>query len=262
MHDRLLAVGVFVVLGICCIGAYVAVSGFWLVSPNGPDLRFLSAVQTPMAFSQGSVAFPTETLPGPTFTPRPSSTRTITPSPTITPKGFRPSATPAQPPTETPLPQITFVVTQFPTAAGTSVPPQSQSQPPPPAAPPAQSGCQGYDYCPQLGPADPVLGPTGKACPVEYLWGRVVDQNGAGVTNVKVRYTDPAGNSGAPFVKDRAPDLPGAWNIPTSGPSGTWTLQLVTADDRALSPKHTIAAGQPNAAGGLCGTRVDFKKVR
>lgn len=47
MQDRAYAVAIFIILGICCIGAYVAVSGFLNANPDGFSLALNDASATP-----------------------------------------------------------------------------------------------------------------------------------------------------------------------------------------------------------------------
>ena len=47
MQDRAYAAAIFVIIGICCIGAYVAISGFANANPGGLLLAFNGATASP-----------------------------------------------------------------------------------------------------------------------------------------------------------------------------------------------------------------------
>lgn len=263
-QERIFPVAILFVLGICCIGAYVAVSGFMLASPNGPDLSFLNSVRTTAAFNAGTVTSSAERatrLPG-TSTPGPTAVSAATL--TITPVGFKPSATPSpsrtstEPPIPAALPNVTFAVTRQASAPG----PQPGQTTAPTQAGSFNSAC-GFEFCPQPGPPDANLGPTHQACPSGYLWGQAYDENGKGVGGSlgwKVVATR-EGSTAEAFPLKTRPDPEGIWNVATGG-GGSWTLQLLDGNNRPLSSKYGIAAGNVNGPGGTCGTRVDFKKAR
>src|SRR5437867_10481496 len=83
IQDRAYAAAIFIVIGICCIGAYVAISGFFNANPNGITLSLSQPTGT--ATVEPNIEIPTETPAPPTFTPLPTL------PPTDTPKGFNPS---------------------------------------------------------------------------------------------------------------------------------------------------------------------------
>ncbi len=236
LQDRAYAVGIFIVLGICCLGAYVAVSGFMNANPGGLTLSF--AADTPSPSPASTVKSTTEAPAAVTVPPLP--TVALVP-PTNTPKGRKPS--PTSPSHGTPSPGfLTDLVTltpPAPAATATSV---------------SSSDC-GSRFCPRLGGADPSLGPTGQACPGNYIWGIVYGRNGEGLANRTIRYHDPQGES--KDIQTKAPPDPaGRYDIPTPG-GGTWTVQLVEGG-QPLSPAYRVQARQRYNGGSICPTRVDF----
>src|ERR671936_743717 len=87
LQDRAYAAAIFIVIGICCIGAYVALSGFFNAYPGGISITFNTATATTVA--ETNVQVPTDTPAPPSLTPLPSV------PPTQFPQGFIPSVTPA-----------------------------------------------------------------------------------------------------------------------------------------------------------------------
>jgi hypothetical protein len=231
LQDRAYAAAIFIVLGICCIGAYVAVSGFMNANPQGLNLGSNGAAQT--ATLESAVEIPTDTPAPPTATLGPTEV------PTRTPKGFGPSATPTirRPPT---LDLPTVPVTELITAT-------------PPT--PTQVGC-GYPFCGRLGKPDPNMGPKGVECPTDYLWGVVYDKNGNGISNWEVRYQRVGGDSGHTITKG-PPDIRlGVYEIVAA--NGTWNLSLYDPSGNVKSPPFQVKAGQPSSGGTTCPSRVDF----
>lgn len=260
-QERFLPVAILSVLGICCIGTYVAVSGFMMASPKGLDLSFLGAARTAAAFNAGTVTFPAETATRLARAPTLIAAGPGTETATITPVGFKPSATPSPSRTSTEqrqptaLPNVTFAVTRQATQGGgqTAVPTQPNS---------VNTAC-GFEFCPQPGPPDASLAPTHQACPSGYLWGQAYNETGVGVGGSlgwKVIATREGGTAEV-FPLKTSPDPEGIWNVATGG-GGSWTLQLLDGNNRPLSSKYSIAAGNVNGPAGTCGTRVDFKKAK
>lgn len=238
LQDRAYAAGIFIVLGICCIGSYVAVSGFLNANPSGISLSLARASETPTLPLAPEI--PTETPAPVTDTPIAATLAPL--PPTATPRGFKPSPTLRS--RGTPSPGF---LSQLPTAT-----PTSATRPaPPPTAPPA--GC-GYPFCPRLGAPDASLAPTGQACPDNYLWGVVYDQKGKGIPAMKIHYTNPEGEDDA--ITKSPPDPPGRYDINAGG--GRWTLQLRGTGNSALSPVYPLEARQRYTGGAICPTRVDF----
>ncbi len=227
MQDRAYAVAIFIILGICCIGAYVAISGFLNANPQGLTMALYSATVTPTLGV--TIEIPTETAAPPTDTP---------PPPTRTPKGFKPTDTPAF----TRAPTLDFI----PTIAT----PEFTATPEPTNTP---SSC-GAAYCPRLGPPDS-RGPKGNTCSTEYIWGFVLDKNGEGVPNIRVHFREAGGAEGDARSKGD-PDPRGRFDFPAA--NGTWTVQIWTKDGDPVSAPIQIQAGQPWGGSGNCPTRVDF----
>lgn len=227
MQDRAYAAAIFIILGICCIGAYVAVSGFFNANPEGFSLALNSATETPTAGV--TIEIPTETAAPPTFTPLP---------PTETPIGYQPTAIPEA----TRGPTLDFI----PTIAT----PEFTATPEASATPP---GC-GAEFCPRPGPADSGA-PGGNPCPSHLIWGFVLDKNGQGIPGVKIHFSDASGNAGDKDTKG-PPDRPGIYDIPVG--SGVWTVQVFGKREQVRSPPFQVAVGQSWGGTGNCPTRVDF----
>ncbi len=231
LQDRAYAAAIFVVLGICCIGAYVAVSGFMNANPQGLSLGLNSATGTPTP--ESVVQIPTGAPAPPTSTPLPTE------PPTKTPKGFVPSptATLTRPPTlDLPTAPVSIVSRATPSA-------------------PAQAGCD-YPFCPRIGVPDETVAPTGRTCPTEYLWGVVYDKNGVGIPNMQIRYEQSGGVKDSTMTKGPPDTRIGGYDIPAG--SGTWILQLFDQSGNVKSPPFQIRSRQPYTGGSTCPTRVDF----
>lgn len=227
MQDRVYAVAIFVILGLCAIGAYVAVSGFMNANPDGLNLALNRGTDTPTVGV--TIEIPTETAAPPTNSPLP---------PTRTPEGFRPTDTPAvtRPPTLDFLPTIATPV-ETPTAEATATPP----------------GCNA-SICPRLGPPDS-RGPGGNTCPPDYIWGFVTDKAGNGIPNIRIHLREINGAEGDARSKGD-PDPVGRFDFPASG--GTWSVTVWTRDGDPVSPAIQVQAGQAWGGSGNCPTRVDF----
>lgn len=227
MQDRVYAVAIFIILGICCIGAYVAVSGFVNANPEGLQIGLNASTATPTVGV--TIEIPTETAAPPTNTPLP---------PTKTPEGFQPTDIPAA----TRGPTLDFI----PTIAT----PEYTATPLFTATPPS---C-GAAFCPRLGAPDP-RAPTGNPCPDNYIWGFVLDKVGNGMGGMKVSLRELSGAADIVTTK-AAPDPEGRFDFPASG--GTWTVQLVDRREDPLSPPIQIQAMTTWGGSGNCPTRVDF----
>lgn len=235
IQDRAYAVAIFLVLGICCIGAYVAVSGFFNANPNGLSLSLSSATETPTPGI--TIEIPTETAAPPTETPRPTA------PPTKTPKGFVASPTPA------------LVITRQATLDFLPTIPTGEPITATPAPSPTITGC-GAEFCPRLGPPDS-QGPKGTPCSQEYLWGFVIGADGAGAPNVKLHFKEVGGAEGDTRSKG-PPDPAGRFDFPAA--SGTWSVQVVDKGGDPLSPPVQVQAGQLWSGTGNCPSRIDFAK--
>jgi hypothetical protein len=231
MQDKSYAIAIVVVLGICCLGMYVAISGYLNSNPA-------ALIASPPPISQATqvvVNLPTETAapvkPIPTQPGAP--TVLAIPSPlgafqTIT------AATTVSVPTQLPPPR--------PVASAT------------PAAQPAAQSCAGLQFCFKAGPPDANLGPGGFECPRNYIWGMVTDARGKGLPNIRIRFRAPNGELGETVTKDK-PDIPGKYDV--LAPSGTFTLWLLGPSGAQASPQVPVLV-QPYAGSGNCLTRVDF----
>lgn len=242
MQERSSVIILVVILAICCLGLYVAVSGYRnsinpvavLASPAAPATIVVVVLNT----DTPAPATPVPTGPPATSVPVPSplgAFQTITTAVAIS----TPRTTP-----------------------GLATRPTSSPTAPPPVLPPtvgAQS-CSGFTYCPAAGPPDPQLAPTGDPCPRNYVWGRVVDTAGRGLPEVQIRFRGPLGNLDKVTSKG-PPDPPGIYNILAPPPGGTWTLWVLDAGAGQASPQIAIVAPQ-EFSGGNCPTRVDFKAQR
>lgn len=231
MQDKYYAVALVVVLGICCLGIYVAVSGYINSNPSA-----INSLTTPVfQATQVVVNLATDT---------PAPTKLIPTQPFV--------ATSA--PVPSPLGAFQTI-----TAATTLVAPTALPTSPRPAASPTVGAvtvsCAGFQFCPKPGPADSALAPTGADCPRNFVWGRIVDANGSGIPNVRFRYKTPEGIQDQGFTKDR-PDPPGAYNIPA--PGGVWTVWVIDAQGAAISPPYTASLPQTYPGAGNCPTRIDF----
>ncbi|MBI5035301.1 MAG: carboxypeptidase regulatory-like domain-containing protein [Chloroflexi bacterium] len=235
MQDKAYAVAIVVVLGICCLGMYVAVSGYFNSNPSA-----LSSLATPVFQStQVVVNLPTDTpLPSVTLATQPTvATVAPLPSPlgafqTIT------AATTAVAPTAPP-------VTVRPAASRTST---STS---------ANVSCAGFQFCPKGGLGDSTIAPTGVECPRNFIWGRVTDSNGAGIPNVRVRFKLATTGEADTVTTKGAPDPAGIYNIPTGQPGSSWVLWMLDAGGNIASPQITLVT-QVYTGAGNCPTRLDF----
>jgi hypothetical protein len=230
-QDRAYAAAIFIVLGICCIGAYVAVSGFLNASPEGIHLGQNGSAQS--SSTESAVEIPTETIAPP------SPTAPAAEQPTSTPRGYVPPPTPTirRPPTLD-LP----TVPAFPVATAT-------------ASAPTQSNC-GYPFCGKIGAADPKMAPTGRDCPADYLWGVVYDKSGAGISNWQIRYQQVGGVKDHTSTKGPPDKRIGGYDIVAA--NGTWILQLYDPNGNVKSAPFQVKAGQSYTGGSICPSRVDF----
>lgn len=232
IQDRAYAAAILIVLGICCIGAYVAVSGFINANPQGITLGLGGGTQTPT--SESAVAIPSGTVAPPSSSPLPTE------PPTRTPKGFVPSstATTKRPPTlDLPTSSSIQVITSTPLASVQAV------------------GC-GYPFCGKIGKPEAAMAPTGRDCPSDYLWGAVYDKNGKGIPGWTIRFQQVGGGSDKVSTKGPPDSRLGGYDIVAAG--GTWILQLYDPSGNSKSPPFQIKARQSYTGGTNCPTRVDF----
>jgi hypothetical protein len=238
MQDRAYVIAIVIVLAICCLGGVVAVTGYVNSNPIS---------STP---STGSLA----------VTPLVISFNTDTPVPVVTKSSGTGSSGLTSVPAPTPLGAFQTIAasttTQPPASPTAPVVAKSSSQSI--AASPISTtvSCAGFGFCPKIAPADSSLGPGGNECPRNYIWGRVVDLNGRGMANMRVRYQGPSGEYDAVITK-APPDPAGVYNIVTGQTGTTWTIWLIDADGRDLSP-HINVVTQAFSGAGDCPTRRDF----
>ncbi len=233
MQDRYYIIAIIVILAICCLGGYVALSGY--LNSNPPALAFLTpgAPVTPLVIivntdTPGPAKSATPVVGAPTAAPVPSplgAFQTITAGTTqvpATPTGARPAA----PPTVTP------------------------------AAAPGTSSCVGFAFCPKGGLPDYVLGVGGDPCRQNYIWGRVVDKNGNGLPNITIRYKLISSGDVTDALTKSPPDPAGVYNIPTGQPGSAWLVWVADASNQ-ISPQASITT-RAYPGSGDCPTRLDF----
>ncbi len=228
MQDRYLVIAIIVVLAICCLGGYVAVSGY--LNSNPPSLSIL----TPGLATPVIVAVSTDT-------PAPS----------------KPATTAPNVPTAAPVPSPLGAFETIAAASSTQPPPTGSKPASPPTVAPASaaSSCSGFGFCPKGGPPDYSLGPTGKDCPSNYIWGRVVDKNGNGMPGMRIRFKLVSTGETDTVVSKGPPDPAGVYNIPGQ-PGSSWVIWLTDAGNQ-ISPQVPVTL-QSYGGAGNCPTRIDF----
>jgi hypothetical protein len=232
MQDRYLVIAIIVILAICCLGGYVAVSGFLNSSPSA-----LGALTPALAATPILVAVSTDT-----------------------PAAIKPAATAAGAVTAAPVPS--------PLGAFETIAAASSTQPPPGPAPtigkptnqvptaPVTAGqsCSGFSFCAKGGPPDAGLAPQG-TCPSNYIWGRVIDKNGNGMPDMRIRFKLLSTGETDGVVSKGPPDTAGKYNI-VAQLGGSWVIWLTDAGSQ-ISPQITVVT-KNYGGGGDCPTRVDF----
>lgn len=233
MQNRLYAVAVLVILGICCLGGYVAFSGFF--NSSAPSF----------------IASASRTLPP--VTPLVVVLGTDTPAPTkpVTPGTVSPTSAAT-------IPIIPIIPTAVLPTIGT---PTATLRPVTPTPLPPVSACGGFLFCNVSGPADQSMAPSSSTgCPSTYIWGRVFDTSGKGLSDKKIRFKDPQGELGQSVTKN-VPDIPGKYDIPTGQPGSSWVVWVQNDDGSAASPQVPITT-QNFLGGSVCPNRIDFKQQR
>ena len=241
MQNRLYAIVILIViLGICCLGLYVAISGFF---NNNPPAFIANLRGTMPAFTAIAIVLPTGT---------PILLQTHTPG------VISPTALPSTRP-------IILIPSSIAPALTSVIPPSTSRVNPPVAQPTITSaaGCGAFQFCNADGPPDVSLAPSSAiGCPSNYIWGRVVDLNGKGLPDRKVRYKNVTSNEVLPSVNTKnTPDVPGKYDIPTGAPGGHWVVWLQGDDGLAASPQVPILT-QNYVGAGNCLNRIDFKQQR
>ena len=234
MQDKAYAVAIVVVLGICCLGMYVAVSGYMNSNPSA-----LSVLSTPVLQStQVLVNFPTDT---------PLPTVTLITQPTVATVAPLPSPLGA-------FQTITAATTSIaPTVLNTVRPSASRTS----TASSTNVSCTGFQFCPKGGLGDSAIAPTGVECPRNFIWGRVTDSNGTGIPNVRIRFKLATTGEADTVTTKAAPDPAGIYNIPTGQPGSSWVLWMLDAGGNITSPQVTLVT-QSYTGAGNCPTRLDF----
>ncbi len=236
MQEKTYVIAIVVVLGICCLGMYVAVSGYLNSNPGAfPDL-VASFQGTPVVISIS------------TYTPVPTQPIAALPN------------TPTIPTVPSPLGALQTITAAatigVPTPVPTRVAAASATFTPASGFP----SCAGFAFCPRTGAPDFGLGPGGNECPRNYIWGRVTDANGRGLRDRKIRFKNPLGETDAVTTK-APPDPEGVYNIPAVATGSTWELWLLDPTGAEVSPRVKLIA-QAYLGVGNCPTRLDFFQQR
>lgn len=238
VKDKSSVIAIVVVLGICCLGMYVAISGYFNSNPSA-----LTSITPILQTTPVAITLPTDT-------PLPS--RTISSQPIA----------PTMPPVPSPLGAFQ-TITAATTSTLPTLPPILPTLRPSPASSagssaPAQPSCAGFQYCWKNGVPDAALGPTGNECPRNYIWGLVTDVNGKGISNIRLRYRAPNNDVGETNTKDK-PDVPGKYDVPAQ--SGAFVIWIVSGGAPA-SPQVNVLVQPYSAGSGVCLMRVDFYQQR
>ncbi|MBI5305020.1 MAG: hypothetical protein HY868_23010 [Chloroflexi bacterium] len=237
MKERSYVIAIVVVLAICCLGVYVAVTGYLNSQPSTTAPSTSGVIASPVV-----TVLPTETIaPSKPVAVAPVISATTAPAPS--PLGA--------------IRTITAVVPTQPIAPVVAARPSATPAPPPPATTvaPASPACSGFAYCWSSGVPDSTIGPGGNECPANYIFGRVVDSGGRGIPNMQIRFRDPTGISAGTTTKS-PPDPAGAYNIPTGQPGSIWELWLEVNGNQASNLAKITT--QRYTGAGNCPNRVDF----
>ena len=235
MQDKTYIVAIIVVLGICCLGMYVAVSGYLNSNPGAfPDI---------VAGIQGTPVVVTIS----TYTPAPTQSVSALPG------------TPTIAPVPSPLGALQTITAAVTIVVPTPAPTRAAASPTATGAPGFPS-CAGFAFCAQPGPPDFALGIGGESCKNNYIWGRVTDASGRGLREWKIRYQNPFGETNTVTTK-ALPDPEGVYNIPSVATGTTWYIWLLDAAGKEVSPRVKFIP-QPYTGVGNCPTRLDFVQQR
>jgi hypothetical protein len=231
MQDKTYVIAIVIVLGICCLGIYVAISGYLNTNPGAfPEL--VKGIQgTPVVIS-----ISTSTAPTAQAIVALQNTPTVAPLPS--PLGALQMITAAAS-IVIPTPAPTRVAIAPSATAATGLP-----------------NCSGFAFCPKAGPPDSSLGIGGNPCHPNYVWGRVTDSSGRGLRDRKIRYKGPTGEQGDVTSK-APPDPEGVYNIPSVATNTSWVVWLLDLSGSDASPRVTLVS-QVFAGTGNCPTRLDF----
>ncbi len=236
MKERSSVIAIVVVLAICCLGAYVAVTGYFNSQPSSNPLNTSGVMATPVV-----TVLPTETT---------APTKPAVVAPVVPPTAV---AVPS------PLGALQTITAALPIPVAPTVAPRATQPPVAVASPmptaPAQPACANSPFCSAGGPPDSTLGPGGNECPSNYIFGRVVDTAGKGIPNVTIRFRDPTGIAANTTTKG-APDPAGMYNIPTGQPGSEWVVWLEINGNQASPQVKLITQRYPGS--GTCPTRLEF----
>ena len=235
MQDKTYVIAIIVVLGICCLGMYVAVSGYLNSNPGAfPDI---------VAGIQGTPVV----VPNSTFTLVPTQPVAALPG------------TPTIAPVPSPLGALQTITAAVTIVIPTPVPTRAAASPTATAASGLPS-CTGFAFCPKGGDPDYALGFGGDPCPRNAIIGRVVGLDGRGLREMKIRYINPLGEPGSATTKG-PPDPDGKYDIPAVATNSTWVIWLLDVAGAEVSPRAKLIA-QPYTGVGNCPTRLDFVQQR
>lgn len=205
MESKGYALAFVMVMGIICLGMYVAVSALRansqpLIRIARPTERTLSAVPDTLA----------------------------TPSP--------PPATPSPPPpTETPQPPIALPPQASPTATPASA--NQSPLPSPTATVPVATPTTYVSYA--FVPNGPVKGDFTQGCTGgAYIFGFVRDANGNLLEGVRIQASDAWGNH-LPAITKGGADL-GKYDVPISHVANSWNVTVTDAQGSPLSPVVSV----------------------
>jgi hypothetical protein len=235
MQDKTYVIAMFVILAICCLGMYVAVSGYLNSNPGAfPDI--VAGIQgTPVVISIS------------TYTPAPTQPLVAVPN------------TPTIPPVPSPLGAFQTITAAATIVIPTPAPTRAVSLPTATSASGLPS-CAGFAFCPRGGEPDLALGFGGEACPRNSIIGRVVGLDGRGLRERTIRFINPLGQTSSTTTKG-PPDPEGKYDIPSVAIGSTWTIWLLDTSGAEVSPRVKLIA-QPYTGVGNCPTRLDFVQQR
>ena len=256
MDNRAYAFAFMGVLGIICLGAYVAISAIFDVNGD-PLIRFdngtvgptLIALGTRSAFTRTATSTSTPfvvVLPTVVFTTAtpepPTPTTTIPPLPS-------PRLLPTRTPTVTPIPSDT--ATRPPTA----IPPPTAIQPPAPTATPTNvppPGAYPYTYS----------GPSveRRNCVSQYIiYGYVRDAQGQGTAGVRIRYSTKFPHPiDFPPASTRSGGEAGYYELTVGGSGNEFDVTLIDSSGQPLSP--TVRVNTSGYDSGNCWYLLNWRR--
>jgi hypothetical protein len=247
MDNRAYAFAFLCVLGIICLGAYVAVSALFDLSGD-PLIRFDAGTGVPTVIA-------VETRPAGTRT----ATPTITPFlvfiptivfPTATPTPLPPTFTPTLPPLPTPRPLPTRTPTPLPgdspvpPPGATALPPTPTNTPPPGGYPFSYSG-------PSV---------ERRNCVSQYIiFGYVRDSRGQGLAGVQIRYSAKYPHQiDFPNASTRSGSEAGYYELTVGTAGNEIDVALIEAGDRQLSPSVHVSTN--GFDGGNCWYLLNWQR--